>query len=104
MRQEVLLKIDMTEMLSIMTASIVKRLHGFGMSYEQIADVREKSSSLISRRIDSIKQRCSDDLDTMFSEGIHDEFHLLNNARATFALAGVEVADSVRDSLIAERN
>ena len=104
MRQEVSLNIDMTEMLSIMTASIVKRLYGFGMSYEQIADLRERSAGLILRRMESIKQKCSDDLDTMFSEGIRDEFHLRNNARATFAIAGVEVADTVRNSLIAERN
>ena len=103
MRQEVSLKIDMAEMLSIMCAAIVKRLHGFGMTYEQIADLREKATSMIGRRIEAIKQRCSDDLDSMFSEGCHDEFDLLNNARATFALAGIEVADDVRNSFIAER-
>lgn len=104
MRQEVSLRIDMGEMLSILTATIVKRLHSYGMTYEQIAELREKTSKLIKRRMDGIKKKCSDDLDGMFESGVREEFHLINNARATFALAGIEVADSVRDSLIAERN
>lgn len=87
-------KLNECELTHLMVMSSVKRLLSLGHSAESGHSLGSRVNDLIDARLDEIRRKCADDLSLLANNGAADEV-LHVSAIATFALAGIEIADQV---------
>lgn len=97
------LPFDIKSLANTQMAAYVERLRSRGATYDEAAASCQKASSEMFRRSQSLVSRCAFNVASMVAAGTDDSM-ISGYANAAFALAGVELADEVFQSLIAERN
>lgn len=98
--------VNLTEMTDLMMMTAVKKLRQLGAAVRDDAtadDVTRRLITLLNERLPDIMAKCSEDLDMLFRNGADDR-SLDLSAKATFALAGADLAETVHRARIAAYN
>lgn len=97
------LEIDHDEMLGVMMASLVRRLRDRGWAKENAERIAGKAVAKAKRAAYPLMVELQAELASAFTEGATEKtLRLL--CTSAFALAGVDVADDLTRTSIAERN
>lgn len=87
-------RLNENELTRLMIMTSVKRLLSLGHSAESGHSLGDRVNDVVEARLEEIRNKCADDLSMLHDNGAADEtLHV--SAMATFALAGIEIADQV---------
>lgn len=95
--------IDEAEMAGVMMASMVRRLRDRGWTKENAERISGKAMAKVRKKIGPTRNELIPELELAFEAGA-DEKSLKLLITSAFALAGVDIADDLTRTSIAERN
>jgi hypothetical protein len=98
-----ILEIDENAMCSVMMATLVRRLKDRGWSKENAERIASKAIEKAKKRAIPMMAALSDELGAAYENGA-DENTLRVLVTSAYAVAGVDVADDLTRTSIAERN
>lgn len=97
------LPFDIKSLVNTQMAAYVERLRSRGATFDEATASSQRASAEMFRRSQSLISRCAFHVASMVDAG-SDGALISGYANAAFAIAGVELADEMFQSLIAERN
>jgi hypothetical protein len=98
-----ILEIDENQMRGVMMAALVRRLKDRGWSKENAERIANKAIEKATKRATPMMAALSEELSAAYAAGA-SEMTLRLLVTAAYAVAGVDVADDLTRTSIAERN
>ena len=89
-----IVRLDENELTSLLIMASVKRLLSLGHAAETGLALGDRVNEIVKQRIDQIREKCAKDLYLLHGNGAPQDSMQIS-AMATFAVAGVEIADQV---------
>lgn len=97
------IEINEGEMVNVLLASLVRRLRGSGWTKSNAERLAEKALAKTQRMMPAIRTSLCEELMSAHEEGASRDT-LRTLITSAYAVAGVEIADDLTRSSIAERN
>lgn len=95
--------IDEGQMAGVMMSSLVRRLRDRGWEKENAERIADKAISKCKKLMRPLAERLAEELEAAYAAGAsEDTLQLL--VMSTYAVAGVDIADDLTRTSIAERN
>lgn len=98
------LSLNADSLMAAMAASYVHRLRDLGISFSDALSISEKAAERMVDRMEETQSRAAESIAILMSHGVRSAEMFNTNAAAVFSIAGVNLADEMFKSLIAERN
>lgn len=97
-------RFDGDALMSTMAAAFVHRLKDRGVSFSQAQQLAAKAAERLASRVTAAQSKVAESTYLLVLGGSEAQGNIDSNASAVFAVAGVEAADEVFLTLVAESN